>query len=482
MKTLTSCVNGTLQAFVPSAEQPWNETRALHLLRRLAFGATPSQVQEILKLSPSQAVDFIIDQATSQALLPEPEWAYWTESDYTNLNEEREQQYREWLLTWSTSMIQNGFKEKMELFWSNHFVTQYETYLCTPWLYQYHKVIQENALGNFKSFTKAIGITPAMLVYLNGVQNSRIQPNENYARELYELFTLGRDNGYSQTDIEETARALTGWVGYTSFCGPINFVAFHHDNEQKTIFGQTGNYGYDEVHDLLFEERKEQIAKYICEKLYKAFVQPEPDTLIIEGLAVSFLASDFELAPVLKQLFKSEHFFDDKILGVQIKSPIEYFMQFVKSGEFSYNEEILEGIVYYSFLIGQQLFNPTDVAGWPGDKAWVNNNTITTRWQGLQFFLFYLYESKPEELSTLAFQLVGATTDPALATQVIVDYFLPNGLQRQEDYDRATSVFKHEIPQNYFDENSWNLEWDTVPAQVALLINHIIQLPEFQLQ
>jgi uncharacterized protein (DUF1800 family) len=180
--------------------------------------------------------------------------------------------------------------EKLALFWHNHFVTRNEDYGCPSYLYQYHKLLQQYALGNFKTFVKEIGKTPAMLVFLNGVQNTRFNPNENYARELYELFTLGRDNGYTQQDIVQTAKALTGWnsLENNQYCGRINFFPALHDPAQKTIFGKTNTYNYDTLHDLLFAERAVQISEYICGKLYRYFVSPQVDEVIVSELATIF--------------------------------------------------------------------------------------------------------------------------------------------------------------------------------------------------
>lgn len=481
MKTLTNCAKGALSEFEPGGDKPWNATRISHLFRRMGYGISPAELRDALAFGPGLLVDQIVDTAAQQALPEAPPWANWTIDDYSDFDQQREDQYTTWTTSWVRDMINNGFREKMELFWSNHFVTQISSYLCPSWMYQYHRIIQEHALGNFKDFVRAIGTTPAMLVYLNGVQNSVVSPNENYARELYELFTLGRDNGYTQMDIEETARALTGWVGFSSLCAPINFLESQHDQGQKTIFGKTGNWGYEDVHEILFEEKAGLIAKFICEKLYRHFVHPQPNPDIVEGMAQTFLDNDFELVPVLRQLFKSEHFFDDKVIGTVIKSPLEYFISFIRSGQFTAPKQILEGIVFFSIQLEQQLFEPVDVAGWPGNRSWVNNNTITNRWRGMDFFVAYLYENYPEELWSFARDLIGQTTDPFYAASTITDFFLPNGLQRQEDYERVTQVFKHEIPQNYFDNQQWNLDWEIVPAQVTLLLFYLIKLPEFQL-
>ncbi len=479
---VNNCATGTLAVYEPRVEKPWNRQRASHLFRRIGFGASLQRTEEALTSSPDQIVDQMIDEAIALPLPPPPDWANKTQSEYSDFNTEANQERIDWAIQWINDMIQHGFREKMALFWHNHFVTQVESYLCPSWMYQYHRLLQQFALGNFKSFLIEIGKTPAMLVYLNGVQNTRLDPNENYARELYELFTLGRDNGYTQTDIEETARALTGWNGFSSLCAPIEYAGFLHDNGEKTIFGQTGNWDYEDVHNLLFEQRGDEIATYICTKLYRHFVHPQVDEAIVDGLAQTFKENDFEIAPVLRQLLKSEHFFDDAIIGTQFKSPFEYYLTFINDGELPYNREIIEPIGFFTALLGQQLFSPPDVAGWPGNRSWIDGNTLTTRWETFDFYLFALYENHPQTLVNLAKALSDNSTDPAIVTQTIADYFIPNGLSAPEFYESATDAFKFEVPQNYFDENLWNLDWETAPVQVALLLRHLSRYPEFQLQ
>ncbi|MEM1215530.1 MAG: DUF1800 family protein, partial [Bacteroidota bacterium] len=301
-------------------------------------------------------------------------------------------------------------------------------------------------------------------------------------RELFELFTLGQDVGYTQDDIVDAARALTGWNGYTSLCAPIGYANLLHDPGTKTIFGQTGNWDYDDLHDLLFTERANEIATFICRKLYTYYVHPEPAEDIIAGMAVTFLANDWEILPVLRQLFKSEHFFDEFVIGTQIKSPLTYMLSTVIENELPVNAEVTNFILFSGYQLGQGLFNPVDVAGWPGDRTWVNSNTITGRWQTADFIIFSTFENAPQLLVDFAIRLTSPTAnDPALVTQAIVDFLLPRGLDTPEAYAVATTVFKFEVPQNYFDSGEWNLSWETVPVQVALLLRHLSRLPEFQL-
>jgi len=482
MTTTLNCATGTLAPYTPSGDAPWNKKRAMHLLRRMGFGLLPDQIEIALQQSPDALVDQLVDEALNLPLPPEPEWANWSTADYEDFNEQRTEQIIEWITLWMRELVENGFREKLAVFWHNHFVTRYDTYLCPSYAYEYTTILRQHALGNFKDFTVAIGKSSAMLIYLNGVQNTRFEPNENYARELFELFTLGLDNGYTQTDIEEAARALTGWNGLTEpYCNPVTFVSFLHDTFPKTIFGQTGDWGYQELHDILFAERADEIATFICTKIYKAFVHPEPDEVIVAGMAETFKNNGFELAPLFRQLFKSEHFFDEYNMGTLIKSPIELFLTMVRESGLPYNQQALQVMSYLSGDLGQQLLFPVDVAGWPGNRDWIDTNTLTGRWQGMDYFVLNTYQNQPQQLVELARQLSNDSIDPYEVTAALIDHFIPYGLDNQQAYDRAAAVFKWEVPQNYYDNGEWNLYWDTAPIQVALLLQHITRMPEFQL-
>ena len=481
---INNCAQGSLAPFQPTNTMPWDATRAGHVLRRLGFGATPEQVQAALTVSPSQLVDTLIEEALNMPLPPEPEWAYWSLDDYDedNVMNMAVQQSRDWLLRWFRDMAANGLREKLSLFWHNHFVTRLDDYICPSYLFQYHQLLQEYALGNFKVFTHEMGRTPAMLVFLDGARNTRFEANENYARELYELFTLGQDNGYTQQDIEETARALTGWVDRQVFCSPINFAPHLHDAGEKTIFGQTGTWGYDDVHDILFEQRAEEVSLHICGKLYRYFVHPQTDEVIVAELAKTFRDNNFEVAPVLRQLLKSEHFFDTYTIGTIVKSPVDAYVGLIRDGGFpSENPELISAFLYFASQQDQQLFDPVDVAGWPGNRSWLNTNTIALRWESMDLYVYWVFENYPERLREIAKVVSEDSNDPDVVTRAIIDHFTSRGLNNEEEYQAALDAFKAEVPQNYFDEGQWNLDWEIAPAQVALLLRELLRQPDFQL-
>ena len=261
---------------------------------------------------------------------PDPGWANFDNADFTASGKNRGAFFRDHQKIVFEDFLNNGFRERLTLFWSNHFVTEYYMYNHPAYTFRYYNNLQKNALGNFKEFVRNIGLDDAMLMYLNGYENKNNAPNENYARELYELFTLGEGNGYTQDDITETARALTGYNSRTNG-GPISFNPNRFDDGEKTIFGKTGNWNYDDVIEILFEEKTDLIANFICTKIYKHFVSPVVNENIISELSSDFIQNNFELLPIFKKLFKSEHFFNVDASNVIIKSPIDLMVFMMKS-------------------------------------------------------------------------------------------------------------------------------------------------------
>ncbi len=477
-----SCNSGSISTYVPTPENPWNKQRIQHFFRRAGFGASSSNISDALTKTPSVFVSDEIDAVVNLSTTAPPPWAYMAESDYTDIDTQMQEQHVEWFTEWENDMLVNPLRGRFTLFWSNHFVTRLEDYWCSSWMFDYYNVIQKNSFGNFKQFVTEIGIAPAMLIFLNGFENTAAEPNENYARELFELFTLGVNNGYTQNDIVETARALTGYTLIDEFCAPIIFDVNDFDATEKTIFGRTGNWGYHDLIAILFEEKGTLIANYICEKLYTHFISPEVNAQIISELANTLILNDFELVPVYKQLFKSEHFFNENAIGTIVKSPFDLYNIHYKETGFATDSEVLLNLVWYCSEIGQKMFEPLDVAGWQGNHDWVNSSTLIGRWKSFDYFLWWTWENDKENLRDLAVNLTSNSNNPEEITTIIVDHILPKGLQTDLDYEIATDIFKDEVPQNYFDDNSWNLQWDTAPYQVLVLLFHIISLPEFQLK
>lgn len=485
MAVFTSCITSSLQPYVPTTENPWNDTRVRHAFRRIGYDASKSMVANALTVSPGLFIDQLINESLNAPNWPTPVWAAYTLDDYNNLgldfDEQTQANQLELMKAVIGQMQTTGLKGRLNLFWSNHFVTQLENYYASNYLYEYYQTLETHALGNFEDFVRAIGKTSAMLIYLNGAENTSFSPNENYARELYELFTLGVDNGYTQQDIVETAKALTGYNHWESWTYPIYFDSSTFNDSDKTIFGQTGNWDYDDVIDILFQEKAPLIAHHICKKLYTYFVSATVNEDIVTAMANQFVL-DFNIENILRTLFKSEHFFDNNTIGTQIKSPYDMSISYLKVTGFSLSQEFYEGLIWFNGLMGQSMFDPVDVAGWQGDRDWINSSTLGGRWEILQWFIWHTWDSYNEELRTFAIESSNNSNDPYIITKAIIDRFVPLELFSVEDYQAATDVFKHDLPENYYENQLWNLQWDSVPYQVVLLLVHLIKFPEFQLK
>lgn len=475
-----------LKPFLPSDSMPWNKQRAIHFFRRLGLGGSPVQIQQALASDPGIFIENTLNAIKLRALPTPPVWANYTAADYEALNNvDLKFDHRDELFdSIYTDMINDGLRTKLFLFWHNHFVTELQVYDCNKYLWNYYTLLNTYCLGNFRQFVSEIGKSPAMLVYLNGNQNEVGKPNENYARELMELFTLGENNGYTQNDVVEVARALTGWKCSQYSCNDVTFNANKFDNKNKTIFGKTGNWGYNDVLNLIFTERKNQVAYYICQKIYKNFVYHTPDQQFITELSNVFIQSNWELLPVFKALFKSEHFFEDALIGSIIKSPLECLMDITRMSGIAQTNltERYSTFRYGSSNLGMDLFNPINVAGWPGHHEWINENTLTQRWNYCKTIISTLSnQTNRESLRNLAISLVTPNiNDPDLITKALTLHFIGRELEPSL-HDAALLYLKGDIPQNYFDDKTWNLNWNEAPFQIANLLVFLVKLPEFQL-
>jgi len=479
----TNCNTASLDVY----QGPWGMDEVYHLYNRAGFGISPIDARAILERTPEQAVDFLVDSAFNLAPTAPPPWAFnTTNSDLSN-NDLR----KNWAYVMFTELSKNGLRDRLMLFWSNHFVTGFQDgYSCPSYWYNYINILQRNSLGNLKPFVHEIGLCPAMLRYLNGNRNRNSNPNENYARELYELFTLGEGNGYTQADIEETSKALTGYTLRADRCAPYTFNENHFNADEKTIFGRTGNWGYDDVIDILFEERPQEIARFIVTKLYLYFVNPEmPAESVINELAADFETSGFEIEPVVRKMLKSQHFFDSNARAVVIKSPLDLLIPFYTQFMFPFPNPDIDSfalsLYFWGDKMGQKLFTPPNVAGWQGDKIWINSSNLLLRWTYIEQMLKRVFNRVDKELfRDLAMAIVDdpGEIDVEIICRKIVDTYLPKSLLNEADYQNALDTFKSTVPENYFEDGTWNLQFATVPLQMRDLLIHIVGQPEYQLK
>lgn len=488
MVATLSTIN-TLDVYQPSPDKPWNAQRIQHFYHRLGYGASKAEIDAALIMTPEEFVEATFDNILNLPIPAPPPWANWTWADYNDDDDLFRQHQYELIIRWvgEMSSATENMRSKLAMFWHNHFVTEIDVYECTSYMWAYYNLLHTSVLGNFRTFVEEMGKNPAMLHYLDGDQNIADEPNENYGRELMELFTMGENNGYTQDDIVNVARALTGYVQNYYNCEPPVFAPQYHDNGQKTIFGQTGNWNYDDVHELIFTLRSEQVSHYICGKIYKHFVHDDIDEGIVAQMATTFKDNNWELAPVFIQLFKSEHFFEDRFINAKVKSPYESFNTMLRVGGMVLNEDydtgMLEDVAYWTEQLGQRIFSPVDVAGWPGQRNWMNENTLTLRWSFMQDFLFSGLgdnDSARAKLRQLAIDLTDLSKDPVVVTEALAQHFLNTSLDAG-NLETAVQYFKGEIPENYFEDGTWNLYFLEVPDQILNLLFYLTRLPEWQL-
>lgn len=274
-------------------------------------------------------------------------------------------------ITWLNQMVNSDqqLREKMALFWHGHFASRNINILYQQQLLD---IIRQNALGNFGDLLREVSKSASMINFLNNNQNKKNHPNENFAREVMELFTMGRGN-YTEKDIKEAARAFTGWGATIS--GEFAFRKNQHDDGQKTVLGKTGNFDGDDVLNILLEHK--QTATYITRKIYRYFVNDVPDENNITWLSNRFYQSSYDIKELMKDIFTSDWFYDAKNIGCRIKSPVELIVGIRRTLPMQLENEQVQLLLQR--LLGQILFYPPNVAGWPGGKNWIDSSSLMFR-------------------------------------------------------------------------------------------------------
>lgn len=349
-----------------------SKSQLIHLYRRAGFGLTPEQLEQTTTIQ--DALDQLLNpkgtfQMKSALKLPD-NWASLSKTErQTILIAARKANLQlggQWIEHMSTS--DDVLLEKMTLFWHGHFACS--TNNRPDFAVSLNNTMRENALGNFRTLTKAVSQEAAMLDFLNNTQNSKDSPNENFARELMELFTIGRDN-YSEADIKEAARAFTGWAHYPD--GRFVLRKRKHDYGQKIFFGYTGNFDGNDIIDILCQDKR--TAQFIARKLYLFFVADQPDQQAINQLADILFSNDYEIKPTLRYLFTADWFYE--AAGTKIKSPVELIVGLNRSYGIAYHDS--KTLLFFQRGLGQHLFRPPNVAGWPGGRKWIDSTTLAYR-------------------------------------------------------------------------------------------------------
>ncbi len=349
-----------------------------HLYWRTGFGISASELKTVRVLSKTQIIDRLFEESKESTPLSMSFGAL--EKNSKELSREERKQLRqlrnkkmsELNTLWLKQLIDTDqvLREKMTLFFHDHFAVRLRTPRACIHL---NNIIRKHALGNFGDMLMEVSKSPAMLLFLNNKQNRKDHPNENFAREVMELFTLGRDNGYTENDIKEAARAFTGWNFNKN--GTFVFRKNHHDYGTKTIFDKTGSFTGEDVIKILLE--KKQTARYLTEKIYSYFVNETINKNHIEYLTTIFYDTNYDLQALVRAIFKSDWFYSSNNIGTKIKSPIELIVGLSKSFQVQYEDPKV--LLYLQKKLNQMLFFPPNVAGWTRGRAWIDNSTLMLR-------------------------------------------------------------------------------------------------------
>lgn len=349
-----------------------------HLYNRIGFGITPKELRRLSKKSKKYVINqlFKSSDKISPLSVDTSFLKGITFKDYKDREKRRALQkisnkkVREFSTVWFQRLKNPPeiLREKMTLFWTNHFVCESKNILFVE---RYNNMLRKNALGNFRNFTKAVSKEAAMLNYLNNKQNKKKSPNENFARELMELFTLGQDQ-YTEKDIKEAARAFTGYNH--KFKGDFNFKKKHHDDDGKSFLGKYGHFNGDEIIDIIIQ--KKQCARFISEKIYAYFVNENTNKKHVDKMVAVFY-KDYNIKTLMRFILLSKWFYSDENIGTKIKSPIEFLAGINTIVPYKIKKKTQ--IILVQRLLGQVLMKPPNVAGWKTGKNWIDSNTIVTR-------------------------------------------------------------------------------------------------------
>ena len=375
---------------------PTNQLKNQHLLWRAGFGPSVEQLGQLATARPADVYQALVKASSKKPVYMEVASNYLDglfkgidqagQAQRKELTpEERrkvQQQYREGIRTlnshWMLEMVNSEaqLREKLAFFWHGHFACRNLNLYYQQGLLH---TIRTHALGNFGTLLKEVSRSAAMLFFLNNQQNRKGHPNENFAREVMELFTLGRGH-YTEADVKEAARAFTGWSANAR--GEFMFRKAQHDFGEKTVLGQSGNFDGDAVLDILLAQP--QTAKFITQKLYRFFVNDTIDSDRVNWLADRFYRNNYQISGLLQDIFTSDWFFDPKNIGTRFKSPIELLVGIQRMLPMKLQNQ--DALMIVQRLLGQVLFYPPNVAGWPGGRSWIDSSTLMLRLRLPQLF------------------------------------------------------------------------------------------------
>ncbi len=414
----------------PLPSSRWNYSTAAHLLNRAGFGGSPAEIEKLVAMGPAKAVDHLVDFDKIPEDFPRPQWADPDPSEYEqftamrrkrieasrearDLPEKEKQELLErleretrrarqqvrrnqaqkttdlrgwWIRRMATTS--RPLQEKLTLFWHGHFATSVQKVRDPYFMWLQNDTFRTNALGNWQTMLEDVTKDPAMLFWLDQAQSNRRKPNENYAREVMELFALGEGN-YTERDILEAARGLTGLTIDRAKQEPV-YREFIHDPETKTLLGKTGRHNPQDVIEIIANHPKS--APFIVTKLWSFFANENANPKVIDALTVEFRKAGGNFRSLLRILFRSEEFYAKDNLRTQIKSPVQWLIGSARMLEIG----IPPGEVSSRMLasLGQNLFAPPNVKGWDGGTAWISTNTLMNRYNLAGFLVIGKADTK----------------------------------------------------------------------------------------
>ncbi|MCB0556791.1 MAG: DUF1800 domain-containing protein [Phaeodactylibacter sp.] len=451
-----------------------------HLYWRAGFGLSPREWNAKQNLNLQQAIDELFREAGADWPVEAPPPP--SERPARGMSEEQKKQLQEqereslsqvrkdWLKRMA-SPRHSALMERMSLFWHGHFACQ--TFSGTL-AFQQLRTIRKYAFGKFGDLVLAIARDPAMIRFLNNQQNHKDKPNENFARELMELFTIGRGH-YTEQDIKEAARAFTGWS--SNLQGIYTFRPQVHDYGSKTFFGQSGAFDGTDIIAMILEKR--ETAQFITRKVYRYFVNEKVDEALVEDLSRRFYDSDYDIGQLMRTIFESDWFYAPHNIGVKIKSPVELVAGIMRTLDVRFIDD--KALVFLQRALGQVLYHPPNVAGWAGGKTWIDNATLMMR-LNLVGYLFQLSEfnfrvkDEPEAaMGGKALRRIDATVDLEPLMQLL------EGVPPEHYSERFASYLLQARPQlstsllnGYTSHNS---NWD----YARTLAMRLMSLPEYQM-
>ena len=512
-----------------------------HLLRRTLFGATKADMAYFSGKSVTQVVSELLNPTAPLPAPPVKEYVVaattlvpdnnivagttWV-GDINNdgtIASYRRASFKKW---WVGNLVNQdrSIREKMTLFWHNHFATEMNDVSHAQYIYKHHHLLRTSALGNFKTLTKNMTLDPGMLVYLNGQYNTLTAPDENYAREIQELFCCGKgpDSLYTEADVKAAAKVLTGWRNNATTLSSY-FTASRHDATNKTfssfynntvITGRnTATGGEQELDDLLnMIFANQEVAKYMCRRLYRWFVYYDIDDTVeqnvITPLANVFRSSNYEILPVLDMLLKSEHFFDVLSRGCVIKSPAELVIGFCRESEivFQPDTDYVTNYGFYNYMVSwlsnmqQNIGDPPDVSGWKAyyqepqfNEIWINSDTLPKRNQFTDTMLVsgYTFNSKKIQLDPLTYAKTFSNPgDPNAFIAELTERLLGLDISAASKAQLKKDILLNGQSLDIYWTQAWDLyistptnaaNTTTVRTKIRDLVKYLMNLAEYQL-